>query len=195
MARRPAIAATVAVLVALTLPAAASAKASLGAHAIFSGGGDRSTVHVGEVLNADVHDAGGAKVTAVCWDPAPIARPACSRLRTGAPAHTGVQRIAARLSDGTLLRHSVRVITAATKVGGPRAVPARIDCTDAHLFGNVDTHSGHLRDRRATVRRNDRVALYNRLGPGNIFTWSYAQNTGGFMREDCAATGVGTLTG
>ena len=180
---------TVAALAAAALlPPAASAAPSFGVHAIFTGGESRSTYHVGEVLYADVHTVDGAKITTICWDPAPIARPACSASRVGAPARTGTQRLTLRLSDGTLLRHEARIVRAATHVDARplRAVSATVTCQDATLFGNLDRSTDHLRDPGGTVRRGDRVALYNRLGPRAIFTWDYRTNRAGFALASCA---------
>ena len=74
------------------VPSIASAQAqspSLRIHAIFTGGGDRNTVHIGEVLFTDVRNAGGRKVTQICYSPAPIARPACGTSPNAAPSAGG----------------------------------------------------------------------------------------------------------
>jgi hypothetical protein len=170
-------------------PAVASAQAQspqLRVHAIFTGGGDRATVHLGEVLFTDVPNAGGRKLTQVCFSPAPISRPACSASRVAAPSALGATTITATLSDGTKLARTVSVIEAAKRVGGPRAVPATITCQDMTLFGNYDEHRHKSRDPRGTIHRGARVAMYNRIGPGKIFMWDYATNLGGFGSERCA---------
>jgi hypothetical protein len=171
------------------VPSVASAQAqspSLRIHAIFTGGQDRGTVHIGEVLFTDVRDAGGRKVTQICYSPAPIARPACGTSPTAAPSAGGPTTVTATLSDGTKLTRTLNVVSAATKVGGPRAVPATITCNDVSLYGNYDQRRHRSRDPRATVRRGARVALYNRIAPGKIFMWDYATNIGGFASERCA---------
>ena len=170
-------------------PAVASAQAQspqLRVHAIFTGGGDRATVHLGEVLFTDVPNAGGRKLTQVCFSPAPISRPACSASRVAAPSALGATTITATLSDGTKLARTVSVIEAAKRVGGPRAVPATITCQDMTLFGNYDQRRHKSRDPRGTIHRGARVAMYNRIGPGKIFMWDYATNLGGFGSERCA---------
>jgi hypothetical protein len=191
---RTAVGALVGALVAgaAVVPTVASAQAqapALRVHAIFTGGGERSTVHLGEVLFTDVRNAGGKKLTQVCFSPAPISRPACSASRVAAPSALGATTITATLSDGTKLTRTVSVIEAAKRVGGPRAVPATITCRDMTLFGNYDERRNKSRDPRGTINRGARVALYNRIGPGKIFMWDYATNLGGFGSERCAQPG------
>jgi len=171
-------------------PAVASAQSpSLRVHAIFTGG-RATSFHVGEVLDIDVPDAGGRKLTQVCLTPAPISRPACSAARNAAPSQVGRTTVNATLSDGTKLSTSFTVHAPATKVGGSHAVPATIRCQDVTLFGNYDQRRHRSRDPRGTVKRGDRVALYNRIAPGKIFMWSYATNRAGFATETCAQTGA-----
>jgi hypothetical protein len=192
---RTAVRALVGALVAgaALVPAVASAQAqapALRVHAIFTGGGERSTAHVGEVLFTDVRNAGGRKLTQVCYSPAPISRPACSASRVAAPSALGPTTITATLSDGTKLTRTISVIEAAKRVGGPRAVPATITCQDMTLFGNYDQRRHRSRDPRGTIHRGARVAMYNRIGPGKIFMWDYATNLGGFGSERCAQPGT-----
>jgi hypothetical protein len=171
------------------IPAVASAQGTapaLRVHAIFTGGGERSTVHLGEVLFTDVRNAGGRKLTRVCYSPAPISRPACSASRVAAPSAVGRTTISATLGDGTKLTQTVNVIEAARRVGGSRAVPAPITCRDMTLFGNYDQRRHKSLTPRGTIRRGARVALYNRIAPGKIFMWDYATNLGGFGSERCA---------
>ncbi len=173
-------------------PAVASAQSqspSLRLHAIFAGG-RASSFHAGEVLFADVSNAGGRKITQVCFTPAPIARPACGTVSTAAPSQVGPTTVSITLSDGTKLTKAFTVHAPATKVGGPRAVPATITCQDVTLFGNYDQRRHRSRDPRETIRRGARVALYNRIAPGKIFMWDYATNRGGFASERCAQPGL-----
>jgi hypothetical protein len=173
-------------------PAVASAQSqspSLRLHAIFAGG-RASSFHAGEVLLADVANAGGRKVTQVCFTPAPIARPACGTVATAAPSQPGPTTVAVTLTDGTKLSRTFTAHAPATKVGGPRAVPATITCQDVTLFGNYDQRRHRSRDPRETIRRGARVALYNRIAPGKIFMWDYATNRGGFASERCAQPGL-----
>ena len=114
-------------------PAVASAQSpTLRVHAIFSGG-QASSFHVGQVLDIDVRNAGGRKLTQVCMSPAPVARPACSTARNAAPAQAGPTTVQVTLSDGTKLTQTFTAHAPATKVGGPRAVPATITCQDVTL--------------------------------------------------------------
>jgi hypothetical protein len=175
-------------------PAVASAQSqsqspSLRLHAIFAGG--RATnFHAGEVLFADVSNAGGRKIAQVCFTPAPIARPACGTVSTAAPSQTGPTTVSITLSDGTKLTKTFTVHAPATKVGGPRAVPATVTCQSLSLFGNYDRRRHKSIGVRDTLQRGAKVALYNRIAPGKIFMWDYAKNTGGFASERCAQPGL-----
>ena len=170
-----------------TVAAAQTPSPSMRVHAIFTGG--RSTsFHAGEVLQVDVRNAGGRKLTQVCFSPAPISRPACSGSGVAAPSQAGTTTISATLSDGTTLTRAFTIHAAATKVGGPRAVPATIRCTDMRLFGNYDRRHHRSIGVRGTLHAGDRVALFNRIAPGKIFMWDYATNLGGFGTESCAQT-------
>ena len=184
----PRIVAAALVAGAAVSPAVASAQSpSLRVHAIFAGG-RAANFHVGEVLDIDVRNAGGRKVAQVCMTPAPIARPACSAARNAAPSQPGRTAVTATLSDGTKLSTSFTAHAPATKVGGPRAVPATIRCQNVTLFGNYDQRRHRSRDPRGTLERGARVALYNRIASGKIFMWDYATNLGGFASEACAQT-------
>ena len=184
-----AVAGAVLVLAAVS-PAVASAQSpTLRTHAIFSGG-QASNYHVGQVLDIDVRDAGGRKITQVCMTPAPIARPACGAARIAAPSQAGPTTVQVTLSDGTKLTQTFTVHAPATKVGGPRAVPATITCQDVTLFGNYDQRHRRSRDPMETARRGAQVALYNVIAPGKIFMWDYATNTGGFASRACANPGI-----
>ena len=131
---------TAAVLAVVALGAtSASAQTSgpaLRVHAIFSGG-QRTNFHAGQVLMLDVRNAGGRRVSQVCWSPAPISRPACSASRLAAP-QASPNTVTATLDDGTTLRRTFIAHRAATRVGGRLAVPATITCADVTLFGNYD---------------------------------------------------------
>ena len=157
---------------------------TLRVHAIFSGGRAQS-FHAGEVLMVDVPRAGGRKLTQVCWTPAPIARPDCSPSSLAAP-HGGPLTITATLDDGTRLTRTLRIHAPATKVDGPRAVPATITCRDVTLFGNYDQRRKRSRDPVETIRRGAQVGLYNVIAPGKIFMWDYATNKAGFASQSCA---------
>jgi hypothetical protein len=163
----------------------AAAAPSLSVHAIF-GGRDGDPVRAGQVLQPIVRDSGGQSVREICWDPAPIGRPACGLGRTGAPAAPGVQRIVVTLSDASTLTRTLRVRPAATRFGGPVMVPARITCRDVGLFGNIDRRRHRSLDRLETMPRGTRVGVLNRVAPGKIFMWDYATARAGFAAERCA---------
>ena len=184
LARR-AVTGAVLALAALS-PAVASATApTLRVHAIFSGG-QASNFHVGQVLDIDVRDAGARTLTQVCMNPAPIARPACSVARNAAPSQAGPTTVQVTMSDGTKLTQTFTTHAPATKVGGPRAVPATITCQDVTLFGNYDQRRKRSRDPVETIRRGTQVGLYNVIAPGKIFMWDYATNKAGFASRSCA---------
>jgi hypothetical protein len=171
-------------------PAVASAQApALRVHAIFAGG-QSSNFHVGQVLQVDVRNGGGRKITQVCLTPAPIARPACSAAVNAAPSAAGPTIVEVTLNDGTKLSRSFTAHAPATKVGGPRAVPATITCQDVTLFGNYDRRTGHSRDPFEVAERGTKVGLYNVIGPNKIFMWDYATNKAGFGTQSCAQTGA-----
>ena len=184
---RRAVTGAVLALAALS-PAVASAQSpTLRVHAIFSGG-QASNFHVGQVLDIDVRNAGAGKLTQVCMTPAPIARPACSAARNAAPSQAGATTVQVTLSDGTKLTQTFTTHAAATKVDGPRAVPATITCQDATLYGNYDQRRKRSRDPIETIRRGTQVGLYNLIAPGKIFMWDYATNKAGFASQSCAKT-------
>jgi len=182
---RRAVTGAVLALAALS-PAVASAQSpTLRVHAIFSGG-QASNFHVGQVLDIDVRDAGARTLTQVCMNPAPIARPACSVARNAAPSQAGPTTVQVTLSDGTKVTQTFTTHAPATKVGGPRAVPATITCQDVTLFGNYDQRRKRSRDPVETIRRGTQVGLYNVIAPGKIFMWDYATNKAGFASRSCA---------
>jgi hypothetical protein len=172
--------------VALAVMAAAP---SLSLHAIFSGG-QRSGFHAGQVLFAGVRDSGGQGIRSICWEPAPIGRPACGTAETGAPARAGSQRVVVTLSDASTLTRTVRVLPPATRFGGRHMVPARITCARAGLYGNYDRRRRRSVGLIATMPRGTRVGVLNRIAPGRIFMWDYARARGGVAAERCARPGL-----
>ena len=177
----------IAALAALS-PAASAQAPALRVHAIFAGGRGAS-FHVGEVLQVDVRNAGGRTLSQVCLSPEPIARPACSAARNVAPSQPGPATVTATLIDGTRFTRTFTIHAAATRIGGPRAVPATIRCQDVTLFGNFDRRRQRSLTPIEVVRAGTRIALYNRIGPNRIFMWDYANNRGGFAVESCAQPG------
>jgi hypothetical protein len=184
----------------LTLTAAAVASAALAGnaaaaptvkvHAIFGGQG----IHVGQVL--DVQASHGAKARQVCWDPAPIGRPACSASVNGAPSQTGTTKLTLTLDDGTMLHKSLTVAPAFARRGGnggSDAAPGHVvACHSLSLWGNVPKHGArhNPRDRMATLQQGAQVAQYNRIG-GYVFYWEYATNKAGFGKAGCVRNGLG----
>src|SRR6185436_4360922 len=87
-----------------------AAAPSLSVHAIFSGG-QTDDIHAGQALMAQVRDSGGQGVRSICWDPAPIGRPACGTTPFGAPAKAGPQKVVVTLSDQSTLTKTIDVLT------------------------------------------------------------------------------------
>jgi hypothetical protein len=176
-------------LLACAAPALAAAP-TLTVHSIFSG--DRSSrFHVG--AEAMVIAARGApKTTRVCVDPAPVVRPACSRSTLFAPAREGTTTITVTFADGQTATTQIHVTRAATKVGGPTAVPGHAACDRVQIYGNYDPRTRRFRDRRTSVKRDTDLALYNRVGADALFVWDYKTDIGGFVRRTCAKPGLVT---
>ncbi|MFL6115627.1 MAG: hypothetical protein ACJ786_30405, partial [Catenulispora sp.] len=140
-------------------------------HAIFGGHG----AHVGQILYV-VPSHG--KMTQLCWDPAPIDRPACSRARMGAPSTVGKTRLIMRLADGSLLSRVIRVTPAYTRTGGhggSDAVAGHVGCPTVTLTGNPGPRGYEI----GTLTSGAAIAIYNRVR-GDIFVWHYADNAAGF---------------
>jgi hypothetical protein len=179
---------TAAGAVALALASSAGAdyaSSPVRVHAIFGGSG----FHVGQVLDVRAH---GQKATQVCWDPAPIDRPACSASENGAPSATGPTKLTLTLTDGSTVSRTIQVAPAFRKIGGrggSNAAPGHVTCHAVTVFGNPARGSKPARDKVTTLHAGDRVAIYNRIGKGR-FVWQYATNKAGFARATCLARGL-----
>jgi hypothetical protein len=177
---------------ALAAPASAAtptgAAPSLSVHAIFGGG--TTDIRVGQTLIATVRNSGGQDIRQICWDPAPIGRPACGTATTGAPALGGVQRVVVTLSDASTLTRSIRVGPPATRFNGPKMVPSHIVCDSVGLYGNYDRRRKRSVGLQETMRRGTQVGVLNRIAPGKIFMWDYATAKAGFASERCARPGL-----
>jgi hypothetical protein len=165
--------------------ALAAVAPSLSLHAIFSGG-QTEHIHAGQVLFAQVRNGGGQDVQSICWDPAPIGRPACGTAPTGAPAQAGTQKVVITLSDQSTLTKTIGVLPPATRFGGTRMVPSTITCAKVGLYGAYDRRRHRSLDIRETMVRGTRVGVLNRIAPGKIFMWDYATAKAGFASERCA---------
>jgi hypothetical protein len=174
----------------LAVAAAVAAVApTVSLHAIFSGG-QRHDIHAGQVLYAGVSHSGGQGIRSICWDPAPIGRPACGTARTGAPAAAGSQRVVITLSDASTLTRTIRVLPPATRFGRAHMVPSHIVCDDAGLYGNYDRRRHRSHDLVERMPRGTQVGVLNRIAPGKIFMWDYRTAKGGFASERCAEPGL-----
>jgi len=169
--------------------AIAAVAPSLSVHAIFSSG-QTENIRAGQALMAQVRNSGGQDVRSICWDPAPIGRPACGTTPTGAPAKAGPQKVVVTLSDSSTLTKTIDVLPPATRFGGRRMVPATITCANVGLYGNYDRRRKRSRDLLETMPRGTQVGVLNRIAPGKIFMWDYARSTGGFASERCAQPGL-----
>ena len=168
--------------------ALAAVAPSLSLHAIFSGG-QTENIHAGQVLLAQVRNGGGQGVRSICWDPAPIGRPACATTPTGAPAQAGRQTVVVTLSDASTLTRTIDVLAPATRFGRTHMVPSTITCAKVGLYGNYDRRRHRSLDLRETMISGTRVGVLNRIAPGKIFMWDYATAKAGFASERCAEAG------
>jgi hypothetical protein len=170
---------------------ASAAQPVVKVHAIFGGTG----VHVGQVLDVRV---GGRKAKQVCWDPAPIDRPACSASVNGAPSATGTTRLTLTLADGTELHKTLRVAPAYARRGGhggSDASPGHTCSKGLALYGNVPPKGSRKgtppRDFVTNLAPGARVAEYNRIGQ-YVFFWEYRTNKAGFGGIGCVRPGLGS---
>lgn len=192
---------TALLVVALALAAAVPASASvvdqapdgaaLRVHAIFSGGA-HTPWHVGQVLAVQATgDRSLPRITQVCWDPAPLARPACDRNNDfAAPSATGTTKISATLADGTVLSTDIRVVRARTRYDGSVGVPSTTTCAPTRLYGSYDTRTHRFHAPQGSIAAGRPVGRYNRLGRDAVFLWDYRTNRGGFGRITCVRTGL-----
>jgi hypothetical protein len=169
---------------------AAPASPSVSVHAIFGGTG----AHVGQVLDVRTKGHTSAKTKQICWDPAPIARPACSASHNGAPSATGTTRLTVMLADGTELHRSIQVARGYTRRGGhggSDAAAGHVSCSGLTLWGNVPKPGtkGSPRDEVTTLMTGAQVAQYNRIGK-YVFYWEYATNKAGFGKLGCVRNGL-----
>jgi hypothetical protein len=174
-------------LLACAAPAVAAAP-TLTVHSIFAGQrSDRFNVGAEAIVIAK---RGAPKATQVCVDPAPVVRPACARSTLFAPSQAGTTKITVTFADGQTATTQIHVARAATKVGGPTAVPGHAACDRVEIYGNYDPRTRRFHDRRTSVKRDRNLALYNRIGADALFVWDYKTDFGGFVRRTCAKPGL-----
>jgi hypothetical protein len=190
--RTPLLALTAAALasVSVAIPASASA-ATVSVHAIFGGQG----THVGQVLDVRTKGHTSAKLKQICWDPAPIGRPACSTSNDGAPSAVGTTKLTLKLADGTALHKSIAVARGYAKRGGhggSDAAAGHVACSGLTLWGNVPSKggTGAPTDKVTTLATGAQVAQYNSIG-NYVFYWEYATNKAGFGKVGCVQGGLG----
>jgi hypothetical protein len=192
MSARPLLlaAATAAVLASASAAGAATTTApSVSVHAIFGGQG----AHVGQVLDVRTKGHTSAKVKEICWDPAPIGRPACSASTNGAPSAVGTTKLTLKLADGTELNKSIAVTRGYAHRGGrggSNAAAGHVACSGLTLWGNVPRKGHSTGDKMTTLAANAQVAQYNRIG-NYVFYWEYATNKAGFGKVGCVQDGLG----
>ncbi|WP_027005827.1 hypothetical protein [Conexibacter woesei] len=187
----------------LSLAAAAVASAALAGnaaaaptvkvHSIFGGKG----IHVGQILDVRAAGAGTGKAKSICWDPAPIGRPACSASENGAPSATGTTKLTVKLADGTTLHKSITAAPAFKHRGGDGgsdAAPGHVCSKGITLWGNVPQKGSTVRkpaDKVTTLDAGAQVAQYNRIGDYVLY-WEYATNKAGFGKLGCVTDGLGS---
>jgi hypothetical protein len=179
-----------------TATGALAAKSSppVSVHAIFDNNA-KAPFRVGQIVqvNASPRKPKPGKITQVCFAPAPIARPACSKSPEGAPSAPGTTKITVSFSRRGPYTLTVKVLAAATKVGGDQgglAVPATVICPSVSLYGNVHGEQTKAEKPVTILPEGTKVALYNMLAPGAIVMVDYATGTLGIGEERCAKLGI-----
>jgi hypothetical protein len=190
LATKTFLAAATAAVASAGVASASPAAPSVSVHAIFGGKG----AHVGQVLDVRTKGHTSAKTKEICWDPAPIGRPACSASHDGAPSATGTTKITVKLADGTELHRSIDVSPAYRHRGGrggSDASPGHVACSGLTLWGNVPHKGSHrpANDKVTTLSTGAQVAQYNRIGD-YVFYWEYATNKAGFGKVGCVRGGL-----
>ena len=190
--RTPLLSLTAAAVACASLASTAAAAPTVNVHAIFGGQG----IHVGQILAVQASGTHGAKPRQVCWDPAPIGRPACSASENGAPSATGTTRLTVTLADGTKLHKALRVAAAFRHrggLGGSNAAPGHVTCSSLAIWANVPRKGHRLpaSQRVTTLQTGAQVAQYNRIGDYVVY-WEYATNKAGFGRVGCVTDGLGS---
>jgi hypothetical protein len=163
-------------------------------HAIFDDGLG-APFRVGQIVQvlAVSGKKGPGKITKVCFSPAPIARPSCGRFGEGAPSAVGTTKITVSFSRRSPYVLRVKVLPAATKVGGDQgglAVPATVTCPSVSLYATVAGLNSKKEKPMATLPMGTEVALYNVIAPGAITMIDYATGAMGFGEEKCATPGI-----
>jgi hypothetical protein len=163
-------------------------------HAIFDGGA-KAPFRVGQILDvlASPGKPAPGKITKVCFSPAPIARPACSKFAEAAPSAVGVTKITVSFSKRASYVLKVKVLPAATKVGGNDgglAVPATITCPSVSLYDSAQGAKTKNEKPAATLAEGTKVALYNTIAANTITMVDYATGSTGFGEQQCATPGI-----
>ncbi len=163
-------------------------------HAIFDNNA-KAPFRVGQIVAviASSRKPSPGKITKVCFSPAPIARPACSKFGEAAPSAVGTTKITVSFSKRAPYVLKVKVLAAATKVGGNGgglAVPATITCPSVSLYDSAAGAKAKKEKPAAILPQGTQVALYNTIAPNTITMIDYATGTSGFGEEKCAAPGI-----
>jgi hypothetical protein len=162
-------------------------------HAIFDGGA-KAPFHVGQVLSVIAsRKPSPGKITKVCFSPAPIARSACSKFGEAAPSAVGVTKITVSFSKRAPYVLKVKVLAAATRVGGDGgglAVPATITCPSVSLYDSAQGAKAKNEKPFAILPQGTQVALYNTIAANTITMVDYATGSTGFGEESCAKPGI-----
>jgi hypothetical protein len=176
-------------------PVASAAKPSPPAsvHAIFDDGAT-APFRVGQVVQvAAARKPSPGKIAKVCFSPAPISRPACGKAPEGAPSAVGVTKITVYFSRRKPYVLKVKILAAATKVGGDQgglAVPATVTCPSLSLYPDAHEVATKSEKPLAILPEGTKVALYDTLAPNAIAMIDYATGTVGIGEESCATPGI-----
>lgn len=163
-------------------------------HAIFDDNA-KAPFRVGQIIQVlpSSRKPGPGKITKVCFSPAPIARPTCGKSPEGAPSAVGVTKITVSFSKRAPYVLKVKVLAAATKVGGDQgglAVPATVTCPSVSLYPSAHAAVTKTGQPIATLPQGTQVALYNTIAPNAITMVDYATGSLGFGDQSCATPGI-----
>lgn len=163
-------------------------------HAIFDDNA-KAPFRVGQIVQVlpTTRKPSPGKITKVCFSPAPIARASCSKYGEAAPSAVGVTKITVSFSKRAPYVLKVKVLPAATKVGGDGgglAVPATVTCPSVSLYDSAQGAKAKKEKPAAILPQGTQVALYNTIAPNTITMIDYATGTSGFGEESCATPGI-----
>jgi hypothetical protein len=144
-------------------------------------GGQVGNYTVGDVIDLHYLDPSGQTTEReFCWNPAPIAQPACSTSSVGAPAQAGTQTVTAVLNNGQQVTSQFGVAPANTALGtGTGAfVPPVLYTANGSIALSGDAGLSQV---IGQVAVGQQLAGYYAPRPGVTMVYDYATNQSGFL--------------